>query len=145
MSMRQGKRAICLAFAFTFSLCLIGGLDSARAQGKRKSTGKALMHGSAEDPWWKHAVIYEIYPRSFQDSDGDGVGDIRGIITRLGYLQDLGIDAIWLTPIYPSPLVDFGYDVADYTAIDPLYGTLEDFDHLVSEARKRKIRVIMDL
>jgi len=115
------------------------------AQGKRKPAGKALMHGSTEDPWWKHAVIYEIYPRSFQDSNGDGVGDIRGIISRLDYLRDLGIDAIWLTPIYPSPLVDFGYDVANYTAIDPLYGTLEDFDRLVSEAKKRNIRVVMDL
>src|SRR2546428_12790645 len=99
---------------------------------------------SAVDPWWKHAVIYEIYPRSFQDSDGDGVGDLNGITRRLDYLKDLGIDAIWLSPMYPSPLVDFGYDVSDYTAIDPLYGTLADFDRLVSEGKKRNIRVIMD-
>src|SRR5437899_1733859 len=99
----------------------------------------------AQDPWWKHAVIYEIYPRSFQDSNGDGVGDINGIASRLDYLHDLGIGAIWITPMYPSPLVDFGYDVADYAAIDPLYGTLEDFDHLMAEAKKRNIRVIMDL
>lgn len=98
----------------------------------------------AQDPWWKHAVIYEIYPRSFQDSNGDGVGDITGITSRLDYLHDLGIDAIWITPMSPSPLIDFGYDVSDYTAIDPLYGTLEDFDHLVSEAKKQNIRVIMD-
>jgi alpha-glucosidase len=145
MAMGQGKCATGVAFALALSLCLTGGFDSAMAQGKRKSIGKALMHGSAEAPWWKHAVIYEIYPRSFQDSNGDGVGDIRGIISRLDYLQDLGIDAIWLTPVYPSPLVDFGYDVADYTAIDPLYGTLEDFDRLISEAKKRNIRVLMDL
>jgi alpha-glucosidase len=99
---------------------------------------------TAQDPWWKHAVIYEIYPRSFQDSNGDGVGDINGITSRLDYLHDLGIGAIWITPMYPSPLVDFGYDVADYTALDPLYGTLADFDHLMAEAKKRNIRVIMD-
>jgi alpha-glucosidase len=89
-------------------------------------------------------VIYEIYPRSFQDSNGDGVGDINGITSRLDYLRDLGIDAIWICPMYPSPLVDFGYDISDYTAIDPLYGTLADFDHLIREAKKRNIRVIMD-
>ena len=100
---------------------------------------------SAGDPWWKHAVIYEIYPRSFQDSDGDGIGDINGIISRLDYLQELHIGAIWLTPMYPSPQVDFGYDVSDYTAIDPIYGTMADFDRLVREAKKRDIRILMDL
>ena len=79
--------------------------------------------------WWRHAVIYEIYPRSFQDSDGDGVGDIKGITSRLDYLHDLGIDAIWITPMYPSPGIDYGYDISDYTAIDPLYGTMADFDN----------------
>ncbi|HEY1483335.1 MAG TPA: alpha-glucosidase [Candidatus Acidoferrum sp.] len=98
-----------------------------------------------QDPWWKRAVIYEIYPRSFQDSNGDGVGDINGITSRLDYLRGLGIDAIWISPMYPSPLVDFGYDVSDYTAIDPLYGNMADFDHLVAEAKKRDIRIIMDL
>ena len=97
------------------------------------------------DPWWKNAVIYEIYPRSFQDSDGDGIGDLNGITQRLDYLQRLGVDAIWLTPIYPSPQVDFGYDISDYTSIDPIYGTMADFDHLVAEAKKRNIRVLMDL
>jgi len=99
---------------------------------------------NAQDPWWKHAVFYEIYPRSFQDSNGDGVGDINGITSRLDYLRDLGIGAIWITPMYPSPLVDFGYDVADYAALDPLYGTLADFDRMMAEAQKRNIRVIMD-
>jgi len=98
----------------------------------------------AADEWWKHAVIYEIYPRSFQDSDGDGIGDIKGITSRLGYLEDLGINAIWITPMYPSPGVDYGYDISDYTAIDPVYGTMEDFDRLVAEAKKHNIRVIMD-
>ncbi len=96
------------------------------------------------DAWWRHAVIYEIYPQSFQDSNGDGVGDLKGITSRLDYLKDLGIDAIWITPIYPSPGVDNGYDIADYTAIDPKYGTMADFDTLVAEARKRGIRVLMD-
>jgi alpha-glucosidase len=99
---------------------------------------------SAGQEWWRHAVIYEIYPRSFQDSDGDGIGDIKGITARLDYLHDLGIDAIWITPMYPSPGIDYGYDISDYTAIDPVYGTMADFDNLVAEARKRGIRVIMD-
>ena len=84
--------------------------------------------------WWKNAVIYEIYPRSFQDSNGDGVGDLNGITQRLDYLKDIGVDAIWLTPCYPSPQVDFGYDISDYENIDPQYGTLQDFDRLVDEA-----------
>jgi len=96
------------------------------------------------DPWWKHAVIYEIYPRSFQDTNGDGIGDINGITSRLDYLKDLGIDAIWITPMYPSPQIDFGYDIADYTAIDPQYGTMADLDRLFAEAKKRNIRVLMD-
>jgi alpha-glucosidase len=99
---------------------------------------------SVGQEWWKHAVIYEIYPRSFQDSDGDGIGDIKGIASRLDYLHNLGIDAIWITPMYPSPGVDYGYDISDYTAIDPVYGTMADFDNLVAEAKKRDIRVIMD-
>jgi alpha-glucosidase len=95
--------------------------------------------------WYKGALIYEIYPRSFQDSDGDGVGDLNGITSRLDYLKTLGVDAIWLTPIYPSPQIDFGYDISDYEGIDPQYGTMADFDRLVAEARKRNIGIIMDL
>lgn len=100
---------------------------------------------SNEENWWKNAVIYEIYPRSFQDSNGDGIGDLNGITRRLDYLKELGVDAIWLTPIYPSPQVDFGYDISDYENIDPQYGTLADFDHLIAEANKRHIRVLMDM
>jgi len=95
--------------------------------------------------WWKNGVFYEIYPRSFQDSNGDGIGDLNGITERLDYLKSLGVDAIWLTPIYPSPQVDFGYDISDYEAIDPQYGTMADFDRLIAEARKRNIRVLMDM
>ena len=95
--------------------------------------------------WWKHAVVYEIYPRSFQDSNGDGIGDLNGITHRLDYLQSLGVDAIWISPMYPSPQVDFGYDVSNYEAIDPQYGTLADFDRLIAEAKNRNIRVILDM
>ncbi len=96
-------------------------------------------------PWWKGATIYEIYPRSFQDSNGDGIGDLNGITQRLGYLRHLGVDAIWLTPMYPSPQVDFGYDIANYQAIDPQYGSMADFDHLLAVAKQRHIRVILDM
>ncbi|MEW6526507.1 MAG: alpha-glucosidase [Spirochaetota bacterium] len=95
--------------------------------------------------WWKHGVIYQIYPRSFKDSNNDGIGDINGITGLLDYLQDLGIDGIWLSPIYRSPMYDFGYDVSDYCDIDPVFGTMRDFKRLVKEAEKRNIAIIMDM
>lgn len=95
--------------------------------------------------WWKHAVIYQIYPRSFQDSNGDGIGDLQGIIRRLDYLADLGIDAIWLSPVCKSPQDDNGYDISDYQDIDPMFGSLDDMERLIAEAKKRNIRIIMDL
>jgi alpha-glucosidase len=94
--------------------------------------------------WWQHAVFYEIYPRSFADSNNDGVGDLNGISSKMSYLHELGVDAIWITPCYPSPQVDFGYDISDYRNIDPMYGTLNDFDHMVAEGRKRDVRIILD-
>jgi glucan 1,6-alpha-glucosidase len=97
------------------------------------------------DKWWKKAVIYQIYPRSFQDSNGDGIGDINGIIQRLDYLENLGIDAIWLSPVYKSPQDDNGYDISDYQDIDPMFGNLDDMERLIKEAGKRNIRIIMDL
>jgi len=111
------------------------------------STLTAVPHEApaSADPWWKHALIYEVYPRSLQDSNGDGVGDLKGITQRLDYLQSLGVNAIWLSPIYPSPQVDFGYDISDYENVDPQYGTLADFDHLLAEAKKRNTRIIMDM
>ena len=94
--------------------------------------------------WWQTGVIYQVYPRSFQDTDGDGVGDLRGITARLDYLKGLGVDAVWISPIYPSPMADFGYDVSDYTGVDPLFGTMEDFDALLAGAHARGLRVILD-
>src|SRR5271165_3236663 len=108
-------------------------------------TNLLAQPSTQKDDWWKHAVIYEIYPRSFQDSNGDGIGDLNGITSRLDYLKVLGVDAIWLSPIYPSPQIDFGYDISDYENIDPAYGTLADFDRLVAEAKKRDIKIIMDM
>ncbi len=94
--------------------------------------------------WWQTGVIYQVYPRSFQDTDGDGVGDLKGITARLDYLLGLGVDAVWISPVYPSPMADFGYDVADYTGVDPLFGTLADFDALLAAAHGKGLRVILD-
>jgi alpha-glucosidase len=102
-----------------------------------------MDHG--DEFWWRHGIFYQIYPRSFQDSNADGVGDLAGIIGRLPYLQALGIDAIWLSPIFPSPMADFGYDISDYTGIDPLFGAMEDFDALVAAAHGASLKVILDL
>jgi alpha-glucosidase len=102
-------------------------------------------HDSRTGAWWRGAVIYQIYPRSFADSDGDGVGDLPGLIGRLDYVADLGVDAIWINPIYRSPMADFGYDVADHTDVDPAYGTLTDLDRLIAAAHRRRLRVILDL
>jgi alpha-glucosidase len=94
--------------------------------------------------WWKTGIVYQIYPRSFQDSNGDGVGDLSGIVQRLDYLVWLGVDAIWISPIYPSPMTDFGYDISDYCDVDALFGSLAEFDRLVSEAHIRGLKVILD-
>ena len=138
--MHWTKSVVAAIAGCALSLSVGASAPTASAQTPTPST-----HTQPTGPeWWRHAVIYEIYPRSFQDSDGDGVGDIKGITSRLDYLHDLGIDAIWITPMYPSPGIDYGYDISDYTAIDPLYGTMAEFDNLVAEAKKRDIRVIMD-
>ena len=99
------------------------------------------MHGFH---WWQRGIVYQIYPRSFQDANGDGVGDLEGVRRRLDHLVDLGVDAVWLSPIFPSPMADFGYDVADYCGVDPLFGTLEDFDRLIAEVHGRGLKLILD-
>ena len=96
------------------------------------------------EPWWKSAVVYQIYPRSFADTDGDGVGDLEGVRRHLDHLEWLGVDAVWLSPFYRSPMADFGYDVADYCDVDPLFGTIEDFDRLIADAHTRGIKVLVD-
>jgi alpha-glucosidase len=130
------KILLAWAVGVIILLALLGSLAVAQSAA-RAADGKA-------DPWWKHAVFYEIYPRSFADSNNDGIGDLNGITSKLDYLKDLGVDAIWITPCFPSPQVDFGYDVSDYLNIDPMYGTLADFDVLAREAKKRNIRIILD-
>ena len=122
---RARRRPAALGGALAATLLYVGSFAPAAA---------ARGHS---DPWWKHAVIYEIYPRSFQDSNGDGIGDLNGITQRLT-TSELGVDAIWIAPIYPSPQVDFGYDISDYENIDPQYGTLADFDRLVAEAKQAR-------
>ena len=126
----------------TFALAVYLAATGLAAQTTPVASGSAP---AIDSTWWKHAVIYEIYPRSFQDTNGDGVGDLNGITQRLDYLQALGVDAIWISPMYPSPQVDFGYDISDYENVDPQYGTLKDFDRLMEEAKKRNIRVILDM
>jgi alpha-glucosidase len=143
-----GSAFFTAAFATLIVLALCNSAGVAPAQTTPSSS--AATHSfigahQTDEPWWKHAFIYEIYPRSFQDSNGDGIGDLNGITQRLDYLKSLNVDAIWISPIYPSPQVDFGYDISDYENIDPQYGTLADFDKLVAEAKKRNIRIIMDM
>lgn len=103
-----------------------------------------MTGSSAGHLWWRRAVIYQVYTRSFMDSDGDGVGDLAGITSRLDYLADLGIDAVWLSPIYPSPMADFGYDVSNYTAVHPMFGDLQDFDAMVERAHGLGLKVVLD-
>ena len=138
--MHWTNRIAAGVLSLSLGLCTLAAVGQ-NAPGNSKSNAAA----SSEQDWWKNAVLYEIYPRSFQDSNGDGVGDLNGITQRLDYLKQLGVDAIWISPCYPSPQADFGYDISDYENIDPQYGTLADFDHLISEANKRHIRVIMDM
>jgi len=119
--MHAMKKSIVVGFL----ACVLGSLPYPRSFAQESN--------ASADPWWKHAVIYEIYPRSFQDSNGDGIGDLNGIAQRLDYLQALGVDAIWIAPVFPLPQVDFGYDISDYRDIDPLFGTLAEFDALLAK------------
>jgi alpha-glucosidase len=152
---QQARRAVSLSSALKalfillliLQLCFtINAATPQRKSNARNQTieGARKNSSSRRTPWWQHAVFYEIYPRSFKDSNGDGIGDLNGITSRLDYLKNLGIDAIWITPFYPSPQVDFGYDVSDYENVDPQFGTLADFDRLVSEAHRQRIKIIVD-
>jgi alpha-glucosidase len=134
---RRVVRSVALA-AVTLTLSFVGFTDAAHG-------ATAATAGPADGPWWKHAVVYEIYPRSFQDSNGDGIGDLNGITSRLDYLQGLGVNAIWIAPMYPSPQVDFGYDISNYEAVDPQYGTLADMDRLIAAGKQHHVRVLLDM
>src|SRR4051795_1818586 len=112
---------------------------------ERGMQGTALEAMSQDPEWWRQAVVYQIYPRSFADSNGDGVGDLAGVTSRVGYLADLGVDAVWLSPFYPSALADGGYDVDDYRDVDPVLGSLADFDDLVSQLHGAGIKVVIDI
>jgi alpha-glucosidase len=144
----QRKFAWILVLAFLCLALLCRSTLTATAQTAGKPTARKATASKTVDAeghqWWQHAVFYEIYPRSFADSNNDGIGDLKGITAKLDYLKDLGVDAIWLTPCFPSPQVDFGYDVSDYENIDPMYGSLTDFDMLASEGKKDGIRIILD-
>ena len=142
---KLGLRPVLANILTIFLFAGVAGAPAYAGSNENATITPAHKNSSSEDIWWKHAVIYEVYPRSSQDSNGDGVGDLQGILERLDSLQALGINAIWLTPAYPSPQVDFGYDISNYEAIDPMYGTMADFDRLVAEAEKRNIRVILDM
>jgi alpha-glucosidase len=139
-----GKRASVLVLLSALLLCPVGNAQPAQTRRARTTPPSSGRRTQARAQWWRHAVFYEIYPRSFQDSNGDGIGDLNGITQRLDYLADLGVDAVWITPFYPSPQVDFGYDVSDYENVDPQFGTLADFDRLIREAHRRRIRVVID-
>jgi alpha-glucosidase len=137
-------RAVTPAPRSDQTLCRTFGASSALP--RNAISAEAAFKAMIDNPiWWRNGIFYQIYPRSFQDSDGDGVGDLAGVIQRLPYLTALGIDAVWLSPIFPSPMADFGYDISDYTGIDPLFGTMEEFDMLLSAAHERGLKVILDL
>ena len=102
------------------------------------------MNNVQPHAWWQTGIIYEIYLRSFQDTNGDGTGDLKGIISRLDYLQWLGVNIIWVTPFYPSPMKDFGYDISNYTAVDSRFGTMEDFENLLKQVHNRNMKLVVD-
>jgi len=106
--------------------------------------GLGLLAVDAAAPWWKTASFYQIYPRSFKDSDGNGVGDLNGVTEKLEYLKEIGVTATWLSPFLKSPMADFGYDISDFKAVDPLFGTMEDFENMVSRAKELGVKIILD-
>ncbi|HLI76087.1 MAG TPA: alpha-amylase family glycosyl hydrolase, partial [Acidobacteriaceae bacterium] len=141
--MQALSRSLCLAALVAAFVLPIAPVPA--QTGNPSADLAAAAKPSMDQTWWKHAVVYEIYPRSFGDSNGDGVGDLNGIDAHLDYLQKLGVDAVWIAPMYPSPQVDFGYDISDYENVDPAYGTMADFDHLEADAKKHNVRIILDM
>src|SRR5579862_6787785 len=133
------RRVIFLMLLFGV---FVSGVTAQKTMVAQETT--SLPKKTTDPDWWKHTVFYEIYPRSFADSNGDGIGDLKGITSKLDYLKKLGVDAIWITPCFPSPQVDFGYDVSNYENIDPMYGTLADFDRMQASAHQHGIRIILD-
>ncbi|RAT35549.1 hypothetical protein AU493_10570 [Lonsdalea populi] len=133
--------------AISLGIALWSGINPARSEGIEKTTTEAtVVPRSGNFPaWWKEAVFYEVYPRSFKDSNGDGIGDINGLIEKLDYLKTLGINAIWMTPHYDSPNTDSGYDIRDFKKIMKEYGTMADFDRLMAELKKRDMRLMIDV
>src|SRR5262245_27978059 len=124
-------------------------MPARRAAAQRNATTSLATPAPAarrkpDHAWWQSGIVYQIYPRSFQDSNGDGIGDLDGISMRLDYLAALGVDAVWIAPIYPSPMADFGYDVSDHTNVDPLFGDLTSFDRLVEAVHQRGLKLILD-
>lgn len=131
----QYASAILLQAAFVFAT--VNSLPSIDTQLAVSEYGPKLE-------WWQNAVFYQIYPRSFADSNGDGIGDIRGIIKKLNYLEDLGVNAAWLSPIFKSPMADFGYDISNFYDVDPIFGNIADLEELFEEANKRNLKIILD-
>ncbi len=145
MNTYAGRRAANAPGAKLAPIAAVQHEDRIRHQGRLLSAvNLPTPAASQEHAWWRGAVIYQIYPRSFRDLDGDGVGDLPGIIDKLGYVADLGVDAIWVSPFFKSPMIDFGYDIADYRAVDPLFGNLDDFDRLLAKAHALGLRVMID-
>ena len=141
----SGVRTLTAAAAMLALVGLCGCTSKSDQSGAPVGATSGAAGQAGSDVWWKHGVLYEIYPRSFQDSNGDGIGDLNGITQRMEYLKTLGVDAMWISPMYPSPQVDFGYDISNYEAVDPQYGTMADFDKLVAAGKQQNIRVILDM
>ena len=138
MTRARDKRSVraCIALLLMICVVTVTGCNASKTIKDGEKSGKE---------WWNRTIAYEIYVKSFKDSDGDGIGDLNGVTSELDHLKELGVGAVWLTPCYVSPQADNGYDIADYYNIEPAYGTMEDMDRLIAEAKKRDIRIVMDL
>src|ERR1700759_2036853 len=141
----RSEREMAFVTRRTFSKVLCASTGAVWVAGANAAWGSLHPAQNAAESWWKTGILYQIYPRSFQDSNGDGMGDFPGMTSRLGYLRDLGIDSIWITACFDSPNADNGYDVRDYRRIQPTFGTMDDFEQFMAEAKKQDIRIILDM